>query len=414
MASIDLSSYGVTYGANQANVSNNDGALAACAMWFAAQVAAGNPLPKLTSHEGIVCYSQSPNWAIPGLFFEAVGDVHLRYFGTGDAVTIDGGATSPQKTSNVNFGGAGNFILEAPGTAQNACYARALLRSSINIRVYGAGAQSAGLLTSWLVDCDINAVVTPDETGGWYMNAQPLAGVSLGARKSNEQTSYCRIKASVDGCTIGAYLSGTLGNHFEGGYIEGCSGYGMQLLSGALNDKVRDMDFETNGTDITCDGQYTTLEDIDTSSHVVFTSNSVAGRLVGGNHDAVTVNLGAKGTAVDRIRYGRALSGNGITNLDPSSDIGVNYNCLTKKWSDQCLPTNAISVGASPFIYTSALPRGETLLVTTPASLTGIVLYRNGAAVENFPPTQPMFLSYGDTAVFSFTGGAPTVVSLPR
>lgn len=421
MSAVDLSAYGVIYGTDTANIANNNGALAACRSWLAAQLAAGNTLPKLTAQDGVVVYDQSQNWAIRNLTFEPQGEMHWRYYGTGDAITLDGSADPAGKVCNFNFGGAGQHIIEAPATAGNACYAQSLIRCKMNLRVRGAGANSAGIKTAGLVDTDINIVCSGDDNNGWYLGAKPLTGISMTSLGvADTQTSYCRVRASIDGVNIGAYMDGTLGVSFLQGYIQNCTSYGMQFTTNALNDKIYGLDLEENGSaDVVCDGQFTTFRDVDSGSKsttggIIFTSGAQACELIGGNHDAITINAGATGTKVEGARYARGLGAATLIDNGNNSLIGENYDCLRKRWTRGVPAQFSLSPVGPNYAYSCNNARGEVLIVTTANSLGGIVLYRHGAAVTNLPLGQPIQLSYGDVAIFSFNGTAPVIVSLPR
>lgn len=421
MGTIDLASYGVIYGDDTANIANNNGALAAANSWLRAQLTAGKPLPKLTAQEGVMVYDQSLNWAIRNLTFEPQGEFRWRYFGTGDAISLDGSADSAGKVCNFNFGGAGQHIIEAPSTAGSACYAASLIRCKMSLRVRGAGSNSAGLKTAGLVDTDINLVCSGDDNNGWYNGAKPLTGISMTDRGiADTQTSYCRVHAAIDGVAIGAYMDGTLGVSFLQGYIQNCDYFGMQLTTKALNDKIYGVDFEENGSaDVTCDGQFTTFRDVDSGSKsttggIIFTSNAQACELIGGNHDAITINSGATATKVEGVRYARGLGQATLTDNGNGSLIGDNYDCLAKRWTRGVPARVSLTPTGPNYAYTCQNARGAVLLVTSANSLSGIVLYRRGSAVANLPLGQPIALEYGDVAYFSFTGTAPVIVALPR
>jgi len=68
---------------------------------------------------GIYKYSVSPNWAIQDAEIVTEGEVRLRYFGTDNAVIIDGIVGTHSNVYNMKFG---QFIIEAPNTAKDGMY----------------------------------------------------------------------------------------------------------------------------------------------------------------------------------------------------------------------------------------------------------------------------------------------------
>jgi len=410
MASVNLvKDFGVVYGDDSANESNNNAALAAAISWLQKQ----SVKPKLTADEGIIRYSQSPNFFIPGLVFETNGEVRFRYGGTGNAIVIDGGTLTT--AAGFKFGAGSGVIVEAPPTAKHGIYMRNVIRGGINVRCYGAGSQYAGLRLEGCVSTDVWVTVTNTE-GGWYMGAQPLAGISMDSSGgANTQTSYVQLhNPVVNSCQVGIFFGGTLGVDVWGGDSEWNTVVGALFDKTALNNRLFGIDLEVNGpqgnrVDVSCDGQFNEFHSIDTNTRFVFTSNSASNRLIGGNHDAID-HYGDANEIAD-VRYNRSVGAATVNDYGTNLRRGDMFNCGTKMWDSQ--RTGTISLSDSAPTY-ACRTRAETLVVTNPGGLTSIVVYRNGLALCNWPIDVPFQLSCGDIAAFAFTGQAPAVLSMAR
>lgn len=327
---VSFTDFGGKSGDLTANIAINDGALAAARAYLS-----NSPYPpRLIFPPGIYPYSVSPNWALKNAVIDAWGEVHLRYYGTGNAVTIDAGA-SPGKIGNCYFGCEGIFLVEAPSTAQNGIFVRGMYRGGLRTKCYGAGNNSAGLYLAGNVLMRIEHSTTNDDTGGFYLSANPLTGISVThGGNAAFQNSYCTfINTNVQGCQIGIYLDGTLGNLFIGGDSESNTIYGLQLTANALNNRFIGTDFEANTiNDIFVSGNFNEFNSIDSTSVVVGTG-ATANMFLGGNYDALTINAGAISNAVQLIKYSRGLGVPTFTDNGTGTRINSIYNISTNLWS---------------------------------------------------------------------------------
>lgn len=371
--------------------------------------------------EGTYCYTVSPNWAQTGARVVARGRVVLRYKGVGNAVILDGGAVAPSRVEDFIFGTPDNpIIIEAPTTAANGVFARALLGGVIAAIVRGAGATSAGLLTNF---CILTAVYVRTEPyiAGWYDDgngpAKPQFGMILNARNAGEQTSYCTfINPVANACQYGFYLDSTLGNVFVGGDAEYNTANGMLLTVNALNNKIHGTDFEKNGTggagaDVSCAGQFNEFV-CDTQSNSSaggfrFVTGSVGNRLHGGTHDQIAVDAGT-GNYIGGCVYGRGISGNlQIVDNGTKTSYGRNWQAQQQKWTYGPSVVNAVAVGASPFTYTNTTGMPQVVHVTG-GTVSAAVVFRG--ATQLGAMSGSTVLSVNDSLSLTYSV-APTVVA---
>ena len=302
------------FGADNLGISDNATIFAK----VAALVASAAQAIEVVFPNGIYKYSATPNWAHSNAKYTFGGEVRLRYTGTGNAVTLDGGATGPG-VYNCRFGDGGRVKVECPSNALHAIYVRAYHLGLVRGQVMGAGTASAGIKTRWLVSTDIDVRCSVNEEG-WYNSgsgvAKPAIGFDLDIRGAGEQTSYCNItNPDASGPAIGIQLSGTLGNNIWGGAAQSCSSYGLFASTGASGDKFFGTDFEVNGAaDIYCvGGNRIRFHACDTDSLVFFGANSTNCGLIGGKHKSITIDLGARNAVLDGLTYNRSNTGGTIS-----------------------------------------------------------------------------------------------------
>ena len=311
----DAGSYNVkAFGADNLGISDNATIFAK----VTALVASSAQAIEVVFPNGIYKYSASPNWAHSNAKYTFGGEVRLRYTGTGNAVTLDGGATGPG-VYNCRFGDGGRVKVECPSNAGHAIYVRAYHLGLVRGQVMGAGTASAGIKTAWLVSTDIDVRCSVNEEG-WYNSgsgvAKPAIGFDLDIRGAGEQTSYCNItNPDASGPGIGIQLSGTLGNNIWGGAFQSCSSYGLFASTGSSGDKFFGTDFEVNGAaDIYCvGGNRIRFHDCDTDAMVIFGANSTDCGLIGGKHKSITIDLGARNARLEGCTYNRSNTGGTIS-----------------------------------------------------------------------------------------------------
>jgi hypothetical protein len=215
-------------------------------MQAAATFIAANPTRyKLTFPSGICQYSVSPNWGITQAHIEAVGEVKLRYTGTGNAVIIDGGASVTQ-VLGMKF--VGNWVVEAPGTALNGFFVRAIHHSVIEGLVISCGTTSAALLINFAVCTEFRVRTPNNEVSKYYSGVSPLKGLYATQRGSNELTSACTFLNPIFEAVTGdgIYLDYAQLNTFLGGTSEGNGGFGINLTANSLRNKFYGIDLESN------------------------------------------------------------------------------------------------------------------------------------------------------------------------
>lgn len=225
------------YGAVGDGVADDTAALQAFRDYLAA-----NPGKRGVIPAGTYCYSVSPNWAVDNLHVECVGEVRFRYTGTGNALIFDAGASA--QVFGLRFG---RVIVEAPSSAQDGIYVRAVHHSIIDARVRGAGTNYMGLRVEFAVCTRFPNIEVSDQTG-WYLSARPKHGILLTERQAGEPTSYCLFDNPVIEYTsdTGIHLESALGCVFVGGTSEGNGKRGLTIAATSSNNRFLGTDFEDN------------------------------------------------------------------------------------------------------------------------------------------------------------------------
>lgn len=316
--------------------------------------------PALVFPAGIYKYSVSPNWAIQDAVIINLGEVRLRYTGTGNAVILDGGTTGAG-IHNLTFG---QFIIESPATAGHGMFSRAVHHSKIGIKVLGCGSTSAGLATQWNVCTEFRVIVSGNEEG-WYQNAKPKYGVFLTGRNAGEDTSYCTfINPILENVDIGSYLDVALGNSFIGGTMEACSTFGTQLTTNAYNNKYFNVDFEVNANaDIYCQGRENHFIGCDGYETSVLEATSKNNMISGGAYTSWLIVTGAEGNLMTGVKYNRFNNGGAITDNGTKTRFRDNYNMGLKRHENNPPSRTQLTLTGSPFTYTNASGNEETMLI---------------------------------------------------
>lgn len=270
-------------------------------------------LAKLEFQAGTYTYSVSPNWGIQDAHIEPVGEVRLRYFGTGHAVVFDAGATpATDVLFNVRFGTGNQFHIESPSTALEAVYVRSVHHSLLGLNIHGSGTGLAALLVEFAVCTQFNLTVSVNE-GGWYGAAKPEYGVRLSQRAFGETASYCYFPNHIiEGTSVGVWLEHTLGNVFVGGTSEGCSVYGvLGSADTSRHDRFYNCDFEVNTVaDFFCNGFGTVFDKCDSYSNAVFGASANRCQIIGGEYQTILFDSGSEACLVRDAVYNRfATSG---------------------------------------------------------------------------------------------------------
>lgn len=330
-----------------------------CSASLAAAVAAISLLtnkPALHFPAGTYTYSVSPNWGVNHLRVIADGEVRLRYTGTGDAVIIDAGTDISTGVYDMTFGTPSQpFIIEAPATANNACFVRGVHHSNIAIKPRGANPNRSGLdvrfavCTNFWVTCSVN------EDSGWYLSAQPRYGIYLTSRNTGESVSYCNFHTPIiEGPIVGIYCDGALGNLFSGGTSEGCTSYGVQCTSNSSNNTFFCMDFEANVEDMVISGVRNKFVKCDSAKLVHFVSGALYCELDGGSHNGITFDANANRNLVTGASYNKngtsSISDSGAYNRYADNFnyyVGINHDAVPRIFD--------ITATGSPFVYVNQL-----------------------------------------------------------
>lgn len=303
---------------------------------------------------GTYKYSVSPNWAIQDAQIVAQGEVRLVCTGTGHAVIFDAGPNAGDLIYNVSFG---RFIVAASSTGLDGVYVRSVHHSIIDVKVVGSGTGRSGLRVEFAVCTSFpNFTVSVNEgdipAAG---SATPYYGMVLTQRLAGEAASYCVFNTPViEGVTEGIYLDYALGNLFLGGTSEGNSSYGMFLTPNASNTKMFGTDFEVNGSpDIYCQGYSNSFIECDTSSEVVFDTNSRTNTLQGGNHNSISIDASAPRNMILNVRYNKLNNGATLVDNGAETRLSNTLNVGAGVMSDAVPAAIVVTVGASPFTYTN-------------------------------------------------------------
>lgn len=344
------------FGAKGDGTTDDTGAISNAAAWVQSlAVQAALIFPK-----GTYIYSSSPNWGKNHARILAKGEVRLRYTGTAAAVIIDGGASSTS-VYDVTFGTPEEpFIIEAPATATDACYVRAVHHSHISVKPRGAGPSSAGLRVIFCVCSEFDVTCTVNEDGGWYSSAKPAVGIILDQRAVGEQTSYCIFNNPIlEGLPTGAQFFGSQGNIVFGGTIEGCA-VGADFYAGATHNRMIGTDFEANtSVDIRLQGPSNSNEfiNVDTALLVYVVAGN-SNRFTGGLHQSIRIDGGTN--FFHNITYNR--NGSGTFTDNPGTQMRLKtFNSALGQMDQNTgsyvpLAASTVTVGASPFLYTNTNP----------------------------------------------------------
>jgi hypothetical protein len=206
---------------------------------------------------GTYSYSTCPAWGVDNIRLLGMGpNVVLKHTGTGNAVCIDGGASSTDATHVLME----NFAIQGNSNSTNALYIRAVNRSTFrNLTILGASTSGAGVQCEWCVlntfedvRVAVNDANVYSAGAGFY--SRPDFGLRLTRRGSGENSTANTFRNFVaEGLTAGNGQGIRLlyadSNHFFGGASESNIA-GVYCLGGAsgtcLGNSFRGMFFEAN------------------------------------------------------------------------------------------------------------------------------------------------------------------------
>lgn len=392
---------------------------------------ATKPFSRLVFPSGIYTYSVSPNWAGDYTRITADGEVRLRYTGTGNAVILDSGAVtgiapnivSPAGKHGMRFG---PFIVEAGPNSSDGVFLRAIHHSEIYVNVRGCGPTNAAVRCLFGVCTDIHVVCSQVE-GYFYQGAQPGYGVYLDARTGDPSdagtASFITLKRPIiEGPKVGVVFANTIGCKLDGGTVEACASYGIDIQSGAYNTFIDDTDCEANsGFDVRDNGAYTSLRGMQTLARdysgaitqgVIVGASSRNLNLVGGRHNIIQVAAGATNASIVDTVFAYDASGF-LSDAGNRTLIRNAINLQTGKRQDGMpgrapvtLPASATS--AAPFTYTNNTGNMQTALINGGTGLNLYFIGKTGVG-DAINATGVMKLAPGEGLQFVYTA-APTLI----
>ena len=363
---------------------------------------------------GVYSYSVSPNWARDHARHIAMGEVRLRYTGTGNAVILDAGSGS-QNVVDVTFGNPGNpFIIEvANSTGAHACFVRSIHHSTIAIKPRSAGANSAGLAINFAVCTRFYVTCSVNEDGGWFNSLKPTYGILGTRRNAAEPVSYCRFDSPIiEGPTNGIYLDYCSGCVFESGTSEDCTD-GVVETSNASGNMFVDMDFEANSTaDVSSAALQSVYQRCDSNTLLSLTGNDI--KVDGGLHSQINIGFGALNTRLYDLRYNRNNNSSTISDPGAPTTATVKRGCINYATGAADGPASVFSISTtSPYTNNRV---GQVGVQLQGGTITSVTLTRSGSTGTVYSGSSlnggVFETSPGDVLTWS---GTPTqVLGFPR
>lgn len=407
--SVDIKQFGAKA---DAGTTDNSTVFANARTWIAASPTCN----KLRFSSGIYGYSVSPNWAIQNAEIIADGEVHLRYTGTGNAVIIDGGATTGG-VFNLHFGWGNRFIIEAPSTAQNGVYCRSVLQGSkIGVQVNGAGTTYAGMEVDFAVCAHFDYVCSNNVQAGGSFYSKPNTGLKLTQRNAGELTSYCTfVNPIIEGVAAScALLDYAQGNVFIGGTMEGSGSVGANLTANAIKNKFFGTDFEANHDhDVYCLGNDNEFYGINSAKIATFDGTAKNNSLIGGTFQDILYTASTFGNVAANLVYNQNATAGAITDTPKKNAPRSVRNVAQSNIENVPLSTTALTVSGGTFSYTNASFTPQYIIVTG-SNITGIQITHGGGVTAGLTVAVLYPLSPGDTFAFNYSGATPGVNMLTQ
>ena len=390
---------------------DNSTTLAKCATW----VAGGAYRNKLRFPGGVYGYSVSPNWAINDADISFEGQVFLKYSGTGNAVIIDGGA-STGGVFNLSFGRGVKPIVQGGAGSQNGVYCRSILQNCwIGARIDGAGTTYAGYRIEFAVCAVFDFAVSNNVQGGTFYS-RPYYGGWVTNRGAGELTSYCTfINPILEGlASSGLYLDQAQGNTFIGGTMEGNASVGVYLTANAEKNKFYGTDYEVNTNhDVYCLGFFNEFHGINSQFKITFDGSAKDNNIFGGTSQDIVLTANTFGNLICGHTYNQNATTGQILDQSGGKNIRLrNRNFAQSNVENVPLSTTAVTVTASPFVFTNTSFNEEDVIVT--GSNITLQLTHGGVATTGIVVGQFITLSPGDILTVTYTGATPNMNLLTR
>lgn len=356
---------------------------------------------------GVYYYNSSPNWAIDDVRIEALGEVRLRYTGTGDAVVIDAGASG-----YVNNMYMGRFLVECTSSsAGDGVYVRSIHHSELSFNVRSTGSGQAGLRIEFSV-CTIYRQFTcsNNEGGGFYSSLTPTYGVICGQRNSGEGTAACLFECPViEGVQIGIQGGLMVGCTWSGGTSEGCTSTGIYLTSADAENIFIGMFCEVNTTyDLLCQGDHNTFYGCNFAGTAVVDSGAVRNSFFGGLVNTLTCSGGSQNTVCRGLVYNRYGTG-GLTDSGTGNSFEGCMNAATTTLG-RPPSTSTPTVTATPYTYTNTTGDIQEVIVSG-GTVSAIAYIRSGQSgyVVGYDSTGTSFTLRPNDGMQVAYSSAPTV-----
>lgn len=310
-----VNDFGVDNTGTVAAATNNT-RLAAVATYIRSLYLAGSPLPALIFPPGIYPYSSWPDLTYDNLQIRGIGQVKLRYSGTGNAVDFSG-----RYSRNMVFS---NFVIEAPSTAGNGLRIDDVHISTFEfINVRGCGTSSAAFKLEYMVANRLIALRTSNNDGAFYQSGKPKWGLHVD-KGSVYQTIDCYFNVPVmEGVEIGCYVDHGTWNKFDGGTFEGCTDTGLYCTANSKNNIFSSMVNEANTNyDLVELGQYNAYRDFSSAGTSRIGATSKWATLENGWFNSIAVLTSAVSCRIDHciVNYVSPYAG-GITDAGTSTRI---------------------------------------------------------------------------------------------
>lgn len=395
------------FGAKGDGVTDDTAALAAARAYLVANA----PEAELIFPAGTYLYTSSPNWAIQNASIRGVGEVHLKYTGTGDAVVLDGSSAPNLGVYDMTMY---NFTVDALSTSGNGVNVGYCHHSKFKFKVRGAGAAQAGIQTSFCVASDFeDCEVSPNADGGWYMLAKPLYGFRITGPTAILQTSYCTFRNAIaEACNAtngaGIFIEAALGNQFYGGTSEGCA-TGILTANatvGCALNKFFGVDMEANVTqDIYDQGFQNEYHSCDTSLLVNIIGNSVLPQFFGGQHQSISTASGANYPGFWGVVWNRAGGGSFTDGSGQARGLNTCFDHTNNKSGPFTQTILAPTTGTWTYTNTKG---GPVLLTVSSGTVSAIAMVRSGINTGLAQISGEFYLQAGDALQITNTV-APSV-----
>lgn len=359
---------------------------------------------------GVYPYSVSPNWAINDARIEALGEVRLRYTGTGDAVIIDAGLAG----YGINIY-MGRFLVEITSSSGgDGVYVRSIHHSELSFNVRSTGTGGAGLRIEFAV-CTVfdRFTCSNNEGGGFYNSLTPTWGVVCDHRGAAEGTAACLFTCPViEGVQLGIEGGLMVGCLWNGGTSEGCSDIGIYLRSTDVENVFVGMFHEANTTyDMLIQGSGNTFIGTNCVELVALDGSASRNSFHGGLINTITLSSGTRNNVFTGTIYNRYGTG-GVTDDGIGNSFSQAMDAASTTLGRQPA-TVTPTVGASPYTYTNATGDIQEVIVSG-GTVSAIAYIRSGQSgyVVGYDSVGTSFTLRSNDSVQVVYTVAPTVTVL--